>query len=197
MTLAARDVTAIIVTRGNVDLRRILRTLPYEDVVVWNNSKRDVDAKTYGRHLALDEAKHSIVYTQDDDIIFNRHQELLAAYEPGVLAGSMDARWSKTAARHVPGGYSDLIFPGAGSVYDARVARDAIGRYLDVYPDDDFFRLWCDCVVGVLAPHKNVHLPHRVLPCARAAYRVCRQPRAHVDKAEAIRRAREIRDGTV
>lgn len=192
----AEDVSAILVTRGNVDLRRILRTFPdFDEVIVWDNSKRDVDARTYGRHLAISEARNSVVYTQDDDLIFSRFPDLLAAYEPGVLVGSMSDAWSRTAARHVPGGYGDLIFPGAGSIYDGAVALRALERYLEVWPDDDFFRLWCDCIVGILAPHKNVRLPHRVLPCARESYRICRQPNAAEDKAEAIRRAREIRDG--
>ena len=34
------DISAIIVTRGDVDLRDILDALPYQDVVIWDNSQR-------------------------------------------------------------------------------------------------------------------------------------------------------------
>ena len=55
----------MLVTRGDVDLEPILATLPYEDVVVWNNAERPFDAKTYGRFCAIEEAKNEVVYFQD------------------------------------------------------------------------------------------------------------------------------------
>src|SRR5262245_25366483 len=53
--IRARDVSAVIVTRGNVDLQPILDTLPYDDIVVWDNSKRPTDLKILGRYEALEE----------------------------------------------------------------------------------------------------------------------------------------------
>ena len=36
--LSPRDVTAVIVTRGDVDLQPVLDSLIFDKVVIWNNS---------------------------------------------------------------------------------------------------------------------------------------------------------------
>ena len=54
------DISAVIVTRGDVDLRDILDALPYQDVVIWDNSQRPEDQKCYGRYLAMTEAANDL-----------------------------------------------------------------------------------------------------------------------------------------
>lgn len=190
------DVTAVIVTRGDVDLTPVLDSLIFDDIVVWDNSVSG-DVMTYGRALAIGQAKNPIIYSQDDDIVHTpeNQQRIIDAYEPGVLTGCMWPAWSAGAkAQGIENGYDDLVFCGSGSVYDSQVPRDAIKEYLAVYPLDDFFRLWCDTIVGVLAWTKQLPIRFHALPCAEDENRMCNLPNAVELKTEAIRRAREIRD---
>lgn len=195
-----RAVSAVIVTRGNVDLQPIVDSLIFDEVIVYDNSAEPEDAMTYGRALALSRAKHRIIYSQDDDLLHTEQHQLaiLDAYEPGVLTGCMWPEWSDGARKQgIPGGYDDLAFAGSGSIYDREVPGIAAARYLEHYPLDDFFRLWADCIIGILAPSKNLPLIFEELPCADDPYRMCKQPDAAELKGEAIRRARRVRDLTL
>lgn len=187
----------MIVTRGDVDLGPVLKSLIFEDVVVWDNSKREVDVMTYGRRLAIAKAKNSIIYSQDDDIVHSKknQRKILSEYEPGVLTGCMWDAWSQGARdQGIARGYDDLVFAGSGSVYDANVPGDAVSRYLEWWPADDFFFLWADTIIGVLAPTKQIDVRFTALPCAENDNRMCNLPNAVLQKKEAISRARKIRD---
>ena len=52
------SVSAVLVTRGNVDMTAIVESLPFDDVVVWDNSIRN-DLGIYGRYAAIAEANCS------------------------------------------------------------------------------------------------------------------------------------------
>jgi glycosyltransferase involved in cell wall biosynthesis len=190
-------VSAVIVTRGNTDLTPVLESLTqFDEVIVWDNSAEQ-DAMTYGRVLALDRCRNNVVWSQDDDIVHtpDNQRRILAEYRPGVLTGCMWDEWSDGALRQgIEGGYSDLVFPGSGSVYDKHVAVAATSRYLTEWPLDDFFRLWCDTIVGILAPNRQLDIQFEALPEAEDDYRMCYLPNAVELKTEAIRRARKIRD---
>lgn len=191
------EVSAVIVTRGNVDLTEIIESLIFGEVIVWDNSLEPRDEMTYGRALAIERAKHRVIYSQDDDILHTPEDQyrILEAYEPGMLTGCMWPEWSAGAkAQGIPDGYDDLAFAGSGSIYDYDVPAKAAARYLAHLPLDDFFRLWCDCIVGVLAPNQNLPIMFVELAVADDPYRMCKQPDAATHKAEAIRRAHWIRD---
>jgi len=193
----ASQVTAVLVTRGNMDLTPVLDSLIFDDVVVWNNAESPQDEMTYGRVLAITRAKHPVIYSQDDDIVHSpeNQQALLDEYQPGVLTGCMWDEWSKgAAAQGIFCGYADLVFPGSGAVYDAEVVTRACGQYLAEYEFDDFFRLWCDTICGIIAPTRQLDIRFDALPEAEADYRMCNLPDAEKLKAEAIRRARLVRD---
>lgn len=195
--LSPEQVTAVIVTRGDVDLVPVLESLIFDDVVVWDNSVEQRDEMTFGRVCALARVKHEVIYSQDDDIVHTAENQrrILAAYEPGVLAGCMWPEWSDGArAQGIEGGYDDLVFAGSGSVYDAWVPSRAARRYVCTHPLDDFFRLWCDTIVGIIAPTKQLDIRFEALPCAENENRMCNLEGAVELKAEAIRRAREVRD---
>lgn len=194
-------VSAVIVTRGDVSLDRILDTLRavprIDDVVVWDNV-RNHDMKTWGRHAALPALRHGVVYSQDDDLIHTPAaiDRILDAYQPGVLTGCMWGEWRDAAARQgIEGGYADLAFPGSGSVYDREVPLVATGRYLTHHPLDDFFLTWCDAVIGVLAPTAQLAERFEVLSHAFLPNRLSRLDAGGAAKREAIERARRIRDG--
>lgn len=190
------EVTAVIVTRGDVDLAPILDSLIFTDVVIWDNSV-ETNEMTYGRALAVERAKHDVIFSQDDDIVHSpeNQQAILDAYRPGVLTGCMWSEWSAGAlAQGIENGYDDLVFAGSGSVYDHEVPRRAVELYLEHYSLDDFFRLWADTIIGILAPNRQLDIRFDALPVAENGDRMCDLPDAVVLKTEAIRRARRVRD---
>jgi glycosyl transferase family 2 len=184
--IRARDVSAVIVTRGDVDLDPILETLPYQDVVVWDN-RFEVDQKILGRYMALEQCAHEIVYFQDDDVIFTAHDQLLAAYEPGRIVANMDDPWVQAC------GYHDMVLLGAGSIADRNLFWPALNRYLDEHPRDDDFLLECDFIVGTMVPWKRVDLGYTPREFADDADRLYRQPWQAEAKKRVRERARALR----
>lgn len=188
--MKASEVTAVIVTRGNVDLEPILATLPYDDVVVWDNSRHAFDSKCYGRFLAIGEAKNEVIYFQDDDILFTEHEVLLAAYEPGRITANMPSPWYET------NGYDKLgcALVGAGSLVPRDLPWPALDRYLAEYPADDLFLTYCDLVHGILTPSKRFDFGYTILPYASAPGRIYTTPGAAERRAEFLARVLDIRD---
>jgi hypothetical protein len=185
----AAAVTAIIVTRGDVDLEPILATLPYGEVLVWNNSTRPVDEACFGRYLAIAEASHDIIYFQDDDLIFTGHEQLLAVYEPGKIAANMPSPWYERT------GYKDLNCAqvGAGAILDRHLPDAAINRYLSRWPKDVLFLAYCDDVVGMLTPWQRYDFGYEILPVASAPGRISTSEGSGARQAEMRRRALSLR----
>jgi hypothetical protein len=169
-----------------------------DDVVIYDGSKQPFDLRLFGRTQASWlHTKNDFVYSQDDDIVHTPDDQLriLSEYEPGVLTGCMWDEWSDEARRQgVEDGYDDLVFMGSGSVYDYRLPHEAAATYLEHFPEDDFFYLWADTIIGVIAPTKQLDIRFKALPHAEAANRICNQPDAVALKTEAIRRARQVRE---
>ena len=197
--LTPADVSAVIVTKGNVDLQPVLDSLIFEDVVVFDNSKAEVDQMTYGRVVgAREHARHPIIYSQDDDIIHSEADQyrIVSYYREGVLTGCMWQEWSDGAKEQgIPRGYDDLVFPGSGSISDLSLWEDCVDEYLAEWPLDDFFRLWSDTIIGVIAPSLGLDIRFEALPWADDADRMANMDDAVAQKTEAIRRARLVRDG--
>jgi hypothetical protein len=190
------QVSAVIITKGNVDLTPVLDSLIFDDAVVWDNSVEE-DRMTFARALAVKRAKHRVIYSQDDDIVHTAENQrrIVGSYRPGVMTGCMWQEWSDGAkAQGIEDGYDDLVFAGAGSVYDADVPAAAALLYLMHYPLDDFFLLWADTIIGILAPNHQIDIRFQALEHAEAPDRMCNLPNANAFKAEAIRRARAVRD---
>lgn len=191
------QVSAVIVTRGNMPLAPVISSLEqFDEIVIWDNSVEE-NLMTYGRVAALERCSNEIVYSQDDDITHSPEnlRAILDAYQPGVLTGCMWREWSDGArAQGIQNGYDDLVFPGSGSVYHRITPYAAADRYLAHHPADDFFLLWADTIIGILAPTQQLDIRFEALPEAEADYRMCNLPDAVEQKTEAIRRAREIRD---
>lgn len=163
--ISAADVSAVLVTRGDVDLSPILASLPFADVVVWDNSKRQ-DLGVFGRYAAIAEAKHDVIYTQDDDVLVSCIPELLAAYEPGVLT-----------INHPPEFPLDIPWLGKGAIFDRDLWCPAMWRYLRVYPGDRFFtHCAADGPFGLLTPLKVIHGAHESLPQAYRDDRISTTP---------------------
>jgi hypothetical protein len=186
--ITAADVSAVLVTRGDVDLSRILESLPYDDVVIWDNSKRSEDLKTYGRYAALPEAKHDVIYFQDDDIVFTHHDELIAAYEPGVILANMSPGWVR--GRDL----KDSVFVGAGALLDRDIPGKAFAKYDSLYERDELFYYYPEALVSIPSRIKRVDLPLEVLGWGYAPNRMNAQPWFEEWMAESIKRGRRVRD---
>ena len=101
------NVSAVLVTRGDVDLTAIIQSFGdhFTDLIVWDNSERQ-DLSVYGRYAALDEVENQVVYCQDDDCIVDV-EAILDAYQPGRLVANMpQSRWA---------GYPDSTMVGWGA----------------------------------------------------------------------------------
>ena len=184
--LTADQVSACLVTRGDQpdQLARIIATLPYDEVIVWDNSVRP-NYRTAGRFMAAIEARHDVVYFQDDDTLFTHHHELMAAYEPGTITavyghGDND------------GGYGDLPLVCGGALADRQAVLDAFTQVEHTIEG----LAYADFTVGVLTPFKHVDLPFEInMAIAQHPSRLCNQPWAYDAKARVTARARAIRDG--
>lgn len=186
--LTPKDVSAIIVTRGNVDLEPIVDSLPYDDIVVWDNSDPTIpDYKVFGRYAALTLAKNSVIYFQDDDIIFREHDKLLIEYEPGKIVSNMDQAWIEGA------GYGDFLgMVGAGSLCDIDLPDRVFGEYFKHYEWDKDMLYECDFCFGTLAPFKRVDLGYEVRPFADDQDRLYQQSWQMEKKWAMINRCRAL-----
>lgn len=191
LSLSLSDVSAVIVTRGDVDLRPVLELLPFEDVVIWDNSKRR-DVSVYGRYLGTLEAKNEIIYVQDDDALFADFPGLLAEYEEGKIVCNMPVD-------HRRGEEQALV--GWGSLFSRCLAWDAFKRwpYHDYispdYPDAEaLFHRTCDIVFTVLTPFKRVDLGKFDLPHAHHPHKMHLQPGYHEERELVLQKALELRD---
>lgn len=183
-------VTAIVVTRGDVDLEPILATLDgYDEVIVWNNAEKPTDSKTYGRWLATEQASNRIVYHQDDDVLFTEHDRLRDAYQPGVLVANMPSPWYERTGYDT----ADQVFVGAGAILDRDLHRRVFDAYLARWPFDDDFLTYCDCLIGQVIPHVRLDLGYTILEQATAANRICTQPGAETRKRLMMGRGMELR----
>jgi hypothetical protein len=187
------QVTACLVTRGDqpAAMLRILDSLIFDRVEIWNNGEAGNDLKTAGRYMAAECADTEVVYFQDDDVIVPAatQQALLDAYEPGVVI----ANWGHGEN---PDGYDDLPLVCGGAILDRTLCRQAILTYAQRYPIDDWFLYDADFAVGILYPaFRHVHLPFEIdLAIAQHPSRLCNQPWQRDAKRSITERARTIRD---
>lgn len=186
--MTADEVSAVIVTRGNVDLTPILETLPYSDLVIWDDRERGSKG-CYGRYLVMAEAKHDVIYFQDDDIIFTAHDELLSVYEPEQITSNMPSPWwERTFYDRL-----DCQLVGAGSLVPRDLPQQAFERYLAHWPEDDLFLDYCDMVNGILNPGTRYDFGYEILPHASDPGRIYTTPGAGIRKATVERRALALR----
>ncbi len=77
------NVSAVLVTRGDVPLDQITDSITaagIDDIVVWSNAERE-DLGVYGRYAGIAEAKHDLIYVQDDDCVVSDPMALVREWE--------------------------------------------------------------------------------------------------------------------
>jgi hypothetical protein len=176
-------VSAVIVTRGDVNLDRIIEgpwPEPFTEIVVWDNSV-ETDMKVYGRYAAIKKASHPVIYVQDDDCILPLQslQTLVDAYEPGRLVANMPrSRWE---------GYPDSSLLGWGAIFDAHLPRESFGKlpHLFVREDDrEWFHLTCDVAFSALSRRTVIDVPFVHLPWAEGPDRMFTGRPTHSEERE-------------
>lgn len=164
--------TAVIVTRGDVDLTPVLESLPTDwPVAIWDNSKQPEDLKVYGHFAALSEIETDYCYMQDDDAICPA-AELLAAWKPAYR----DRIFLNEADGETP-------WISWGAIFHRKLPAPAIARYVDAYGMSDDVLLWCDMIFSTLTPWTNVDLGRTSLPHAAAPNRMWMQPDHYSEQA--------------
>ncbi len=164
-----RDVCAVLVTKGDVDLQPVIDSLIWDTYVVWDNSRMP-NLKVFGRHAAVCLTDKPIIYFQDDDAIVSPEaQEALLQRFDGDLVVNM------------PGGHNEhfphLKLLGWGSIcprdFPAR-AHEKVRRFGWDLSSDDFLRLGCDIAVSVLSPSRRFDLGHQERPFSHTGDRIHR-----------------------
>lgn len=183
MASSPSQVSAVIVTRGDVDLKPILDSLPFKDIIVYDNSKEQ-DYKVYGRYFAMREAHHSVIYTQDDDCITDP-LAIIANYQTGIVTANVPPD-----RRAFYGDGVTLI--GWGSVFD-RNSTLVFERYWERWPMDELFLRECDRVFTGLNRCRNIDVPFQHLPHAHGSDRMGTERNHLKDLTEIRRRIHEIR----
>ncbi len=176
------NVSCVIPTRGDVDLTQVLESLPFDDVIVWDNSQSE-DLGIYARYAAITKAKHDVIVTQDDDVIVTCWPEILQAYEPGVLTVNYPEPW-------------DVPWVAAGGIFDRNLPTEAFNTYLEQYEFDDLFtHRICDAVFGLLTEKvKVIDRGYLDLPHGYHAGRVSTSPNWYDgDRAEGKRRCEALK----
>lgn len=205
-------VSAVIVTRGDVDLTKCISTFVDErfvEVVVWNNGTEKctvvplgpgwpvvheaADMAVYGRYAATRFAASDVIYVQDDDCVIDA-TAILDAYEPGRIVANMpESRWAD---------YPDSTMVGWGAVFDRLLPWAAFGHFLTLIIErdlfggeggEDAFNRCCDVVFSTLIPRTVIDVGFEHLPWAETAGRMFKQPGHKEERDEFLRLARSIR----
>lgn len=183
-----KQVTAVVVTRGDVDLTEILKSLEcFGHTIVWDNSKRfqrQFDHQVYGRYGAIQALGESVVYTQDDDCLLDNPAAICEHYEPGVVTCNMPPEYRRNY--QYPEG---IQLVGFGAIFDADLIK-----VLADFEHDELFMRECDRVFTAMNSTKLVDLPFKHLPAAHDASRLWKQPghaQALADIRERIRAAKQ------
>lgn len=189
--IQASDVSAVLVTRGDVDTSRILAELSFlNDIVVWDNSERAGNMRLFGRYAAMPECERDIIYFQDDDIFVPRKtiEALINAYEPGVITANMSEGWA--SGRDM----LDAVQIGAGGIMDRSIPDRAFAKYDTLFSRDDLFYLYTDTLVAIPTRIKRIDFPLEVLGWGYAPNRMNALPDFADRLAESIQRGRTVRD---
>lgn len=174
-SLLAKDVAAVLITRGGTDIEEITAGWPAFGQVIIHTGAPNV----FARWENLFRAGKQIVFVQDDDCIVPVKQLL--------------KHWSEDdkILLNVPPGESLMV--GWGALIRRGYAHRSFQRYLERYGMDALTRTFADFVVTSITPCRTVDLGHEDLPWATGADRLYNQP-GHYDGQDEIRaRCKELK----
>ena len=164
------DVTACLVTRGNIDLRPILDTLIFPNVVVWDNSVSP-NCRTFGRYAAMIGAGEHC-YLQDDDVIVHPDAQwsLLNTHLPGQITTNYPEGLQ-------PPIFDDLAFLGFGAIVDRSLVAPALAPFLNAHLHEEGFQtVGCDILLTMRSPVVRINAGYQLRPEAEGPGRSYRHP---------------------
>jgi hypothetical protein len=207
-------VSAVIPTRGNVELGDVLHSIykaGVRDVVVYDNSGEwepdaltlapdqpdpalnilhDGDLSVYGRYAAIEHANSELIYTQDDDCVIEAEsiKTLIRMSENmgGMLVANMPhSRWPD---------YTDSCLVGWGACFH----RDAPAKAFAKWPSEDGFPPEhygvSDVWFTTLTMHMKMDLGFSHLPWAEGPDRMFKQPGHKAGRDAMLELARQARN---
>jgi len=174
-------ISAVIPTRGDVDLSAIRKHL--EGYLEIDDIEFIHGTSPFNRYVAAARAKHTWIYTQDDDCITDI-QPLIDAYEPGIVVNAM----TEEHGAQYPG---RITLVGFGALFHRRLIQ-----VLEGWEQDSLFFREADRVFTALTQHKTVFPRIQILPCAMNDNRMYRHVQ-HNDARVAITRRIFERTGIV
>jgi len=212
------SVSAVLVTRGDVPLDQIIDSITaagIDDIVVWDNSVRE-DLAVYGRYAGIAEAKHDLIYVQDDDcVVPSESIKALIAEWADYRHSQYDfshpdhkvlAEWAEDHfVANMPfdfrhSFYREHSLVGFGAVFHRDAPYRAHDRFncrfwemSDGY--EQFFNRTCDVVFTALTPRVLVDVPYQNLAWAEGPDRMYRQPSHGFERARMLEWALKVRDG--
>lgn len=208
-------VSAIVVTRGNVELGEILDSLPEEwEWVVWDNGQRECkiypgehggrvrtvtvgDVSVFGRYAAIPHTTGSVVYVQDDDVVVDSPTKVVDMWLVGAWA-RRDYVTCNMPQEFRHGFYHDHALVGFGAAFHRDAPARAFKRFAkwqalhsdvseQVGPEADRrFYDTCDIVFTGLTTKMLVDVPKRNLPWATDPGRMYRQPQHQPDRSKML-----------
>ncbi len=187
------DISAVVVTRGNVPLEPILDSFTAAgifDFVVWDNSRRPDDLGVFGRYAALPECGRDVVLVQDDDVILPvaTIEALAAAYEPARIVANMPERFRAF--------YTDSCLVGFGAVFDRDLPGEAFSRFTQYWGESGLARR-PDVMFTALTESTWLDLPYTEREFAQDPDRAYRQ-RGHArERQRVLAMARKVRRGVI
>jgi hypothetical protein len=203
------EVAAIVVTKGDQDIRPVLASLPEEwEQVVWDNSV-ERDLHVYGRYAAIERTDADLIYVQDDDCIVSDPQALVDAWDEMRALAEIEQTPDPAAFvvcnmppefRH--DFYTEHALVGFGAVFH----RDAPQRAFEKFQMDNYgltfpltsptevswFHRTCDIVFTALTPRVLVNVPVESLPYAYHYDRMYRQPEHQAERVRMLDLVRQI-----
>lgn len=182
-------ISACLVTRGDVDLGGIIESIHesgIEDIVIWDNSVRE-DLAVYGRYAAIAEAKHDLIFFQDDDCILPSEsiEWIVWACDSGSSAYGQLVCNMPQEFRH--SFYERNALVGFGACFHRSLPLPAFASFFNAHPgkvsgtSDPFFARTCDIVFTALTPHVLVDVPYVNLPWANDSNRMWKQTK-HIEE---------------
>lgn len=217
-------VSAIIVTRGDVDLAPVLESLPTEwERIIWDNGAGKVvrhgpqgsgseavwagvsDLIVFGRYAAIKHASQDLIYCQDDDVIVSDPQaivdtwlEMLALAEAEHdedPASFLVANMPQEFRPHYP----DSCLVGFGSCFHRDAPSRAFARFEEEAGEayiekSPFFHRTCDVVFTTLMSRVLMDVPITHREFASDPGRMWKQPGNVEERTRMLNLARKVRD---
>ena len=207
------NVSAIVVTRGDVDIQPIIDSLPRDwEIVIWENGHTVTrsdgyaevapDYAVYGRYAAIEHASHELIYVQDDDCIVSDPQAIVSVINPHGDLTRRNFVVCNMPLEFRHDFYQEQALVGFGAAFHRDAPARAFRRYWERYygaPEPDgshadhvMFNRVCDVVFTALTPRVLVDIPKENLEHAYAENRMYRQVQHVGERTAALLAARKV-----